>query len=172
MKVSFFSDVIDDLKAINPQKLSMLVNFFISNSFHIIFWYRVSHVLSKSRLKIFARIINGMVRIVYSCDISPFAVIGKRVVFMHGFDIVIGSNVLIGDDVKIFNGTTFGNRGGQHNDGQPRVDNNCVIGTGAKLLGNIHIEENSNIGANAVVLKNFPPNSTIVGIPAKQVTSL
>lgn len=161
--------MLDDLRVINSSKSSMIINFFVSNSFHIIFWYRVSHVLSKTRLKILARIINATVRIVYSCDISPFATIGKKVVFMHGFDIVIGSNVHIGDSVKIFNGTTFGNRGGTHNNGQPTIGDNCVIGTGAKLLGDINIGKGSNIGANSVVLHSFSKDSVIVGIPAKRV---
>lgn len=159
----------NDLKSINPEKKSMFFNFFFSNSFHIIFWYRISNFLASTRLRILSRIINAFVRIIYSCDISPYAHIGRGIIIMHGFDIVIGADVIVGDNVKIFNGVTLGNRKGSHSDGQPKIGDHCTLGTGAKILGNLSIGAYSVVGANSVVLDSFPCHSTIVSVPARKV---
>jgi len=159
----------NDLKSINNRKKSMFLNFFFSNSFHVMGLYRVSHVIAKTKLRVFSRLINAIARIVYSCDIDPNAKLGNGVVLMHGFNIVIGADSIVGNNCKVFNGVTLGNRKGANGDGQPTVGDNCLIGTGAKLLGNIIIGNNVSIGANAVVIKGLPNNCTAVGIPAKIV---
>lgn len=170
LKYLLFQSIFNDLKIINSNGFSMIFNFFLNNSFHIIFWYRISHRISHTKFRFVARIINSLVRIIYSCDISPFAVIGQNVIIMHGFDIVIGANVKIGNNVKIFNGVTLGNRKGHITlDGQPTVGNNCLIGTGAKILGPVTIGDNCSIGANSVVLRDFDSDSVIVGVPAQSV---
>ena len=166
IKLSLINIIYLDLKIINDKPFSMFFNFFLNNSFHIIFWHRISHSLVRTPFKIISRVINAFVRIIYSCDISPFSYIGKNCIIMHGFDIVIGSNVYIGDNTKIFNGVTLGNRKGSHGDGQPTIGRNCMLGTGAKILGNIDIGNDCKIGANSVVLKSFSSGSTVVGNPA------
>ncbi|MGB3750639.1 MAG: serine O-acetyltransferase EpsC, partial [Arcobacteraceae bacterium] len=100
-------------------------------------------------------------------DIHPAATIGRRVFIDHGFGVVIGETTIIKDDVLIYQGVTLGgvslNQGKRH----PTIESNTVIGSGAKVLGNIIVGENCKIGANSVVVKDVPCNSTAVGIPAR-----
>jgi serine O-acetyltransferase len=122
--------------------------------------------------KILRFIIEYLIRILYSSDISCKAKIGKGFRIMHGHDIVIGANVVIGDYCKIFNGVTLGNKNTEIPDSkQPTLEDNVVISTGVKILGGITIGSNSIVGANSVVLKNIPTNSIAVGIPARVVKS-
>lgn len=110
-----------------------------------------------------------LVRVIYASDISCKAQFGRHLHIMHGQDIVIGSDVVIGDNCKIFNSVTLGNKDTEDPSGnaQPKVGDNCVIGTGAKLLGGISIGDNVRIGANAVVLTDVPSNAVAVGVPAR-----
>jgi len=110
-----------------------------------------------------------LIRVVYASDISCKAKIGRYFHVMHGQDIVIGSDVVIGENCKVFNSVTFGHKDTEDPSGnaQPKVGNNCVIGTGAKLLCGISIGDNVRIGANAVVLTDVPSNAVAVGVPAR-----
>jgi serine O-acetyltransferase len=100
-------------------------------------------------------------------DIHPAARFGRRVFIDHGVGVVIGETAVIGDDVLIYQQVTLGgvstNKGKRH----PTIENNVVIGAGSKVLGNITIGENSKVGANSVVIKDVPPDSTAIGIPAR-----
>jgi len=132
-----------------------------------IFWYRIAHKLYTNRFKTIARLIMGFSQILTNIDIHPGAKIGRRVFIDHGIGVVIGETAIIGDDVTIYQGVTLGgvslNKGKRH----PTIEDNVVIGGGAKVLGNITIGKGSKIGANSVVVKDVPPHSTVVGIPAK-----
>lgn len=165
--MSFLQIVYEDLKIINSSPISMIFNFLLSNSFHVIFLYRLSHVISQTPLKVFARIINALCRIIYSCDIAPEAIIGRRIILMHGFGIVIGAKVVIGNDAKIYNDITIGNRKGGHDDGQAIIGHGVTVGCGARLLGKIELGDNVTIGANSVVITDVPNNATAIGVPAK-----
>ena len=85
----------------------------------------------------------------------------------HGMGVVVGETAIIGDNVLLYQGVTLGGTGKETGKRHPTIGNNVVIGTGAKVLGNINIGDNSYIGANAVVIKDAPPNSTVVGIPGR-----
>lgn len=108
------------------------------------------------------------IRIFFSSHISCRAAIPSDVTFIHGHDIVIGDYVSIGRRCKIFNGVTLGNRDTEvtSND-QPIIEDDCVLSTGAKILGKVRIGKGSIIGANSVVLHDVPPGSIAVGIPAR-----
>ena len=109
-----------------------------------------------------------LIRIFFASDISCKAKVSSDVCFMHGHDIVIGSEVVIGKNCKIFNGVTFGNKDTESGvNGHPIIGDNCVISTGAKILGNITIGNDCIIGANSVVLIDIPDNSIAVGVPAR-----
>ncbi|GAB3793485.1 serine O-acetyltransferase [Dyella agri] len=131
---------------------------------------------SRSRLgapgNVIGAITEYLIRVVYASDISCKAKIGRYFHVMHGQDIVIGSEVVIGEHCKVFNSVTFGNKDTEDPSGnaQPKVGDNCVIGTGAKLLGGISIGDNVRIGANAVVLRDVPSNTVAVGVPARVIT--
>jgi serine O-acetyltransferase len=109
-----------------------------------------------------------LIRIVFSSDISCKASIPRDVIFVHGHDIVIGSAVKLGKRCKIFNGVTLGNKNTEaSSNDQPTIGDDCVISTGAKILGSITVGDNCIIGANSVVIGNIPPNSVAAGVPAR-----
>jgi len=132
--------------------------------------YRVANWLYKKGFRLIARMWMGISQIFTNIDIHPAATIGRRVFIDHGIGVVIGETTIIGDDVTIYQGVTLGgvslNSGKRH----PTIESGVVIGAGAKILGNITIGQNSKIGANSVVIKSVPPESTAVGIPARVVT--
>ncbi len=131
--------------------------------------YRISNRIYNRGFRIIARMLSGIVQIITNIDIHPACSIGNCVFIDHGFGVVIGQTAIIEDNVLIYQGATLGgvslNKGKRH----PTIKNGCVIGAGAKVLGNITIGENSKIGANSVVIKDVPPHSTAVGVPARIV---
>jgi serine O-acetyltransferase len=148
----------------------------LHSSFELIFnypgvWaiihYRIANKLYKNNFKVIARIISGIAQFFTSIDIHPAATIGRRVFIDHGFGVVIGETSVIGNDVLIYQQVTLGgvslSKGKRH----PTIGNNCVIGGGAKILGNITIGDDCKIGANSVVIKDVPACSTAVGVPAR-----
>ena len=129
--------------------------------------HRIAHRLYKRGFKIISRIIMGLTQFFCNMDIHPAATIGRRVFIDHGIGVVIGETTIIEDDVLIYQGVTLGgvslDKGKRH----PTIKANSVIGSGAKVLGNITIGKNGKIGANSVVVCDVPKNSTAVGVPAK-----
>lgn len=130
--------------------------------------YRVAHALHLKGLKTLARAIMGISQIITNIDIHPACTIGRRVFLDHAFGVVIGETAIVGDDVLIYQGVTLGGvsleRGVKRH---PTIKNHTVIGSGAKVLGDITIGENCRIGSNSVVVKSIPDDSTAVGIPAR-----
>ena len=102
-------------------------------------------------------------------EIHPGATIGRRLFIDHGMGIVIGETAEIGDDCTIYHGVTLGGTGHDTGKRHPTIGNNVLIATGAKVLGPFTVGDNSRIGANAVVLQEVPPNSTVVGVKARVV---
>lgn len=144
----------------------------ISHTFHLVLIYRIGGVLSGFPLlgPFFRVLLEYIIRVIYSSDISLKSDIGPGLMIVHGHDIVIGGNVQIGGWCKILNGVTLGNKDTESPiNEQPTVGDHVVIGSGAKLLGNISIGSNVIIGANSVVLRSFPDNVVIAGVPAKIV---
>jgi len=129
--------------------------------------YRIANILYKKNFKRFARFIMAINQFITNIDIHPGATIGENVFIDHGIGVVIGETAVIGNNVTIYQGVTLGgvslNPGKRH----PTIEENVVIGAGAKILGNITIGKDSKIGANSVVVKDVPPYSTVVGIPGK-----
>jgi serine O-acetyltransferase len=134
---------------------------------HALFYHRVGHVLYQWRLLFPARVVTQIGRWLTGIEIHPGATIGKGLFIDHGMGVVIGETTIIGDNVTIFQGATLGGTGKQKGKRHPTLGNNVVIGTGAKVLGNIHIGDNVSVGANSVVLKDVPANSTVVGVPGR-----
>ena len=102
-------------------------------------------------------------------EIHPGAVIGKNLVIDHGTGVVIGETAEIGDDCIIYQGVTLGGTGKEQGKRHPTLGNNVIVGAGARVLGPFHVGDNSKIAAGAVVLSEVPPNSTVVGVPARIV---
>lgn len=114
-----------------------------------------------------ARFISQVNRFITGIEIHPGATIGSGILIDHGMGVVIGETAEVGNRVTIYHGTTLGGTGKDSGKRHPTVGDNVVIGAGAKVLGPITIGENSKVGANSVVLKDVPPNSTVVGIPGR-----
>lgn len=141
---------------------------FLYPCFWVMLFYRVSHVFYMGKFYFISRLISQISRFLTGIEIHPGAVIGKDFFIDHGAGVVIGETTIIGDNVTIFHGVTLGGLGGSGKR-HPTVGNNVLIGSGAKVLGNITIGDNSRIGANAVILHDVEPNSTVVGVPGVRV---
>ncbi|MCK9322643.1 MAG: serine O-acetyltransferase [Candidatus Methanomethylophilaceae archaeon] len=129
--------------------------------------YRKSHELWLKGEYERARKLNFKAHKITGCDIHPGATIGKGFFIDHATGVVIGETAIIGDDVTIYQGVTLGgvsfNKGKRH----PTVGNRVVFGANATVLGDINIGDDVRVGAGSVVLKNVPPNCTVVGVPGK-----
>lgn len=136
---------------------------------HAIWAHRLAHPLYKRKFFFLARVISQISRFFTGIEIHPGAQIGSRFFIDHGMGVVIGETCEIGDNVTIYQGVTLGGTGKEKGKRHPTLKDNVLVATGAKVLGSITIEENSKIGAGSVVLKDVPPNSTVVGIPGKIV---
>ena len=135
---------------------------------HAIFFYRINHFLwRKCHMKLIARFLSQVARFFTGIEIHPGATIGKRLFIDHGMGVVIGETTIIGDDCLLYQGVTLGGVGtGEHTcKRHPTLHNNVMISAGAKIIGDITIGDNSIVGANSVVLKDVPPNCTVVGVP-------
>ncbi|WP_226647364.1 serine O-acetyltransferase [Mesobacillus subterraneus] len=136
---------------------------------HAIWAHRFAHAFYKRKFYFIARAISQISRFFTGVEIHPGAKIGRRFFIDHGMGVVIGETCEIGDNVTVFQGVTLGGTGKEKGKRHPTVKDNALIATGAKVLGSISIGENSKVGAGSVVLKDVPPNSTVVGIPGKIV---
>ncbi|MEW6101361.1 MAG: serine O-acetyltransferase [Candidatus Omnitrophota bacterium] len=159
-----------DIKAAqkkDPAAKSFLEVLLLYQGLHALVAYRIAHFLYKCRLFFLARYLSQLARFATGIEIHPGAKIGKRFFIDHGMGVVIGETSIIGDDVLIYQGVTLGGTGLEKGKRHPTIGNNVVIGAGANVLGNINIGDNSYIGANAVVIKDVPANSTVVGVPGR-----
>jgi len=138
--------------------------------FHALVYYKISHFFYGLKWLGLARWISERGKHHTGVEIHPGARIGKGLFIDHGAGIVIGETSIIGDNCTIYHGVTLGGRGhAKHTKRHPTIGDNVLIGSGAKLLGNITIGDNANIGANAVILHDVPAGATVVGVPGKIV---
>ncbi|MBT9131833.1 MAG: Serine acetyltransferase [Syntrophomonadaceae bacterium] len=133
--------------------------------------HRISHRLLLWRVPFLPQLVSRIARQATGIEIHPAAKIGRGLFIDHGMGVVIGETAEIGENVTLFQGVTLGGTGKKREKRHPTLGNNVVVGAGAKVLGNIIISDNVNIGANAVIIKSVPQNSTVVGIPGR-ITSL
>ncbi|MBS5984142.1 serine O-acetyltransferase EpsC [Clostridium butyricum] len=131
--------------------------------------YRISHFFYLHKKFLLSRFISQLSRFLTGIEIHPGAIIGNGLFIDHGMGVVIGETTEIGDNVTIYHGVTLGGTGKDKGKRHPTVENNVMIGTGAKILGPITIGENAKIGANAVVVRSVPSGATAVGIVAKNI---
>lgn len=134
---------------------------------HAVWAYRVWHVLWRRRLRFAARLGSQLTRWLTGIEIHPGATIGRRFFIDHGMGVVVGETTEVGDDVMLYHGVTLGGRQREGGKRHPTIRDGVAIGAGAKVLGPIEIGEGSVIGANAVVTKDAPADSILVGVPAK-----
>lgn len=132
-------------------------------------YHRLAHRQYQKGRTTIARWISQHARHVTGIEIHPGASIGKGFFIDHGNGVVIGETTIIGDNVTIYQGVTLGGTGKDTGKRHPTIGNNVTIGAGAKVLGPFTVGDNSKIGASAVVLKEVPPNCTVVGNPGRIV---
>lgn len=167
--MGLFSEIAEDFSNVyknDPAISSRIELLFNYPGVWSIFWYRISNRLYRNGFRSLARCLMGINQIVTNIDIHPGATIGRRVFIDHGFGVVIGQTTVIEDDVLIYQGVTLGGVSLIPGKRHPTIKSGVVIGAGAKVLGNITIGANSKIGANSVVVREVPDNSTAIGIPA------
>jgi serine O-acetyltransferase len=142
---------------------------FTYSGLHAIWSHRIAHALYNRKWFTPARFISQISRFFTGIEIHPGAKIGERLFIDHGMGVVIGETCVIGDDVVIYQGVTLGGTGKEKGKRHPTIGNHVVIGSGSKVLGSFKIGNNSNIGSNAVVLREVPDNCTVVGNPGRIV---
>jgi len=163
----FFYKEIKTAQQKDPAAKGFLEVILLYQGLHALISHRIAHFFYKMRLFFFARLVSQISRQMTGIEIHPGAQIGQGFFIDHGMGVVIGETAIIGDNVLLYQGVTLGGTGLEKGKRHPTIGNNVVIGTGAKVLGNITIGDNSYIGANAVVIKDVPPNSTVVGVPGR-----
>jgi serine O-acetyltransferase len=167
-----FGRIKQDLQAVfdrDPAATSTLEVVLTYAGFHALLAYRVAHRLRRWGIPLIPRVISQFARWLTGIEIHPAAVIGKGFFIDHGMGVVIGETAEVGDYVTLFQGVTLGGTGKEHGKRHPTIGNHVVIGAGAKILGGIKVGDNVKIGANSVVLKSIPPNSTVIGVPARVI---
>lgn len=167
-----FKRIREDIEVIfenDPAARTYLEVILTYSGLHAIWAHRIAHFFYKRKLYFIARLISQISRFFTGIEIHPGAKIGRRFFIDHGMGIVIGETCEIGDNVTIYQGVTLGGTGHEKGKRHPTIEDNVLIATGAKVLGAITIGENSKVGAGSVVLKDVPPNCTVVGIPGRIV---
>lgn len=166
--MAFFKEVGEDIRNIVEKDPAA------RNGFEVLICYpgiwalimhRPAHWLYRHDLKLLARIISQLARWFTGIEIHPGATIGRRCFIDHGMAIIIGETTEIGDDVTIYQGVTLGGTGKDTGKRHPTIGNRVMISSGAKVLGPFKVGDDVKIGAGSVVLKEVPPNCTVVGIP-------
>jgi len=128
---------------------------------HAVWGYRIAHLLWNLKLKLIARLYSNWIRAVTGVEIHPAAKIGRRFFIDHGMGVVIGATAVVGDDVMIYHDVTLGARANEPGKRHPTIGNNVVIGSGARVLGDIHIGDGVRINANLVVTRTVPARTNV-----------
>jgi len=149
----------------DPAARSRLEVFLCYSGLHAVWFYRMNHWLWNHGFLLLARWLSQVARFLTGIEIHPGAKIGRRLFIDHGLGVVIGETAIVGDDVTLYQGVTLGGTGKEHGKRHPTIEDNVVIGGGAKVLGNISVGRNCRIGAGSVVLRSVPEHSTVVGVP-------
>ena len=159
----------NNIKEKDPAANNILYVIFMYQGFHSLVFHRIAHWFYKCHLFFLARLISQIARFFTGIEIHPGAKIGRRLFIDHGMGIVIGETATIWNDCTIYHGVTLGGTGKDKKKRHPDLGDNVLVGCGAKILGPIKIGDNVKIGANSVVLKDVQKNTTIVGIPGKEI---
>ena len=166
--ISYIKEEIQVIRERDPAiKSNMEV--FLYPSFRVILRYRLAHKLYLKGHYFWARWISQRAARKTGIEIHPGATIGRGLFIDHGSGVIIGETTVIGDNVTLYQGVTLGGTGKEKGKRHPTLEDNVMVGAGAKILGSFTIGENSKIGAGSVVLEEVPPNCTVVGVPGRIV---
>ncbi|HHW14261.1 MAG TPA: serine O-acetyltransferase [Firmicutes bacterium] len=167
-----FERIKSDIQAVfdrDPAARSVWEVIFCYPGFHAILIHRVAHWLWLRRCYFLGRFVSHLGRQLTGIEIHPGAKIGRGLFIDHGMGVVIGETAEIGDNVTIYQGAVLGGTGKEKGKRHPTIGNNVVISAGAKVLGGFKVGDNVKIGAGSVVLREVPPNTTVVGVPGRVV---
>jgi len=153
----------------DPAAKSKLEVLLLYPCIHALISYRIAHFLYSKKRFFLARLISQLARFFTGIEIHPGAKIGKGLFIDHGMGVVIGETAEIGDNVTLYHGVTLGGTGKDVGKRHPTIEDDVLIGTGAKVLGPITVGKGAKIGSNAVVLRNVPAKATAVGSAAKNI---
>ncbi|MBC7290560.1 MAG: serine O-acetyltransferase [Actinotalea sp.] len=166
----FLQDLVEDLDAArhrDPAARSRLEVALGYPGVHAVWVYRLAHRMwQRAGLRLPARLLSQLARAATGIEIHPGAHLGRRLFIDHGMGVVIGETAVVGDDVVLFHGSTLGGKSMRRGKRHPTLGDRVVVGAGAKILGPVWIGDGAQIGANAVVVKDVPPEATAVGVPA------
>ena len=149
----------------DPAAKSRLEVYLCYSGLHAVWFYRVNHWLWNHNFFLLARWLSQVARLFTGIEIHPGAQIDRRLFIDHGLGVVIGETSIVGDGVTLYQGVTLGGTGKEVGKRHPTLLDDVVVGSGAKILGNITVGRNCRIGAGSVVLRNVPDESTVVGVP-------
>jgi serine O-acetyltransferase len=166
--IKYLKGEIENIRKKDPSIKSNL-EVLLYPGFKVLIYYKISHYFFIHKHFFLARFISEKAKRKTGIEIHPGAVIGKNLFIDHGYGVVIGETTVIKDNVTIYQGVTLGATGKEKGKRHPTIEDNVMIGSGAKVLGSLIVHNNSKIGAGAVVLSDVPSYSTVVGVPAKIV---
>lgn len=164
--------VAEDVQAVrtnDPAARSSLEVALVYPGFHALWIHRVSHALWTHEWKLSARVVAYANRFATGIEIHPAARIGRRVFIDHGMGVVIGETAKVGDGCLLYKGVVLGGTSLEHKVRHPQVGDHVVIGSNACILGAIRIGDGARIGSGSVVVKDVPPEATVVGVPARHI---
>ncbi|NJC87094.1 MAG: serine O-acetyltransferase [Desulfuromonas sp.] len=153
----------------DPAARSVLEIIFCYPGLHAVWFYRIAHWFWVHNCYFIGRFISHLGRFFTGIEIHPGARIGNKFFIDHGMGVVIGETAEIGDNVTLYHGVTLGGVTWDKVKRHPTLDDNVVIGSGAKILGPFTVGKGAKVGSNSVVVKEVPPNATVVGIPGRVV---
>jgi len=168
-----FSEMRADFQAIldrDPAAHGFFERLLCYSGFHALVLHRFAHGLhARLGLRLPARLVSQLARFLTGVEIHPGAAIGRGVFIDHGMGVVIGETAVVGDDCTLFQGVTLGGTGKESGKRHPTLEEGVVVGTGAKILGNLRIGRYARIGAGSVVVTDVPAEATVVGVPGRVV---
>ncbi len=170
-----FKDIGQDLRAVferDPAARSRVEVILTYAGFQALMFHRIAHRLWMMKLRLLGRLLSQFSRWITGVEIHPGAIIGHGFFIDHGMGVVIGETSEIGDFVTLFQGVTLGGTGKEKGKRHPTLGNHVVVGSGAIVLGNIRIGDFVKVGANSVVLRSVPSNSTVIGIPGRIIKTV
>jgi serine O-acetyltransferase len=167
--MNLFESISEDTRVVlerDPAATSRLMVLLCYPGLQAVWVHRINHWLWCRNLKLLARLLSQVARFWTGIEIHPGAQIGRRLFIDHGMGVVIGETAIVGNDVTLYQGVTLGGTGKIGGKRHPTLRDNVFVGNTANILGNITVGENSRVGAGSVVLRDVPPDSTVVGVPA------
>ncbi len=167
--IKFIRSDFSIIKERDPAARGILEILICYPGFQALVMHRISHTLWNYKIPLLPRVLSQFTRLFTGIEIHPGAQIGRGVFIDHGMGVVIGETTQIGNRCLLYQGVTLGGTGKDHGKRHPTLEENVVVGAGAKVLGAITVGTNTRIGAGSVVVRNVEADSTVVGIPGRVV---